>query len=86
MTRLFGADDTEYMKNYVFVDESGFQPASFKRRGYALRGITPRVRVVPKEKQISIVGAISGQEKVLVDYFVPAHKKTILMALNSVGI
>ena len=72
---LMQVTEYEYNHHFVFIDESGFQPSSFKKRGYAVRGQRPVVIGRPQTKRINVVGAISGQGKVHVEMQVPQHKK-----------
>ena len=82
---LMDVDDYKYNNHFVFIDESGFQPSSFKKRGWAVRGSTPNVIGRPRTKRINVIGAISGQGTALLETQVPQHKNDNFTSAKFMG-
>ena len=64
ITPLVGITDDDLCRKFIFIDESGFQCTAVSKRGWATRGEDRSVIVRPRKQLITIVGAVSGFDKI----------------------
>jgi transposase len=74
VAKMLEITEEMYNNRVIFIDESGFQPAAIKQKGWAKSGETPVQVQQPREKMISVVGAITGQGTFVVDAYFPENQ------------